>query len=106
MPRGNRSGYAGAERGGNELSLREIARRAFRETLADEDLETERGVLFSRVARLDADLRAGINWGPGDIPYPEYLGLEILRAERDRYQEEKMNEVKVDSAPRKWSNVG
>lgn len=98
---------ASASTGLGSLPLREIIRRAFRETLDDEHLDGEIGALYLRTANLDFALRAGIRYTPDDILYDEFLALRVLHAERDSYQEDLMKSAQLEAQkpPPKWSNV-
>lgn len=58
------------------------------------------------MADLDFALRAGVTITLREISQTEFLGLRVLHAERDIYQEEKMKETAMENKPRKWSNVG
>lgn len=60
----------------------------------DDWLQTQRGRLLGMAVELDRlKTTAGVVFGPGDLTYPEALLLGLLFEEREKYQQELMEDA-------------
>jgi hypothetical protein len=69
-----------------------VCRLALEGSLRDTELLTPAGLLFRIVSDLDFALRAGLSRTYDDVTREEFIGLQVLHAERDKYQQEQLEE--------------